>query len=317
MLKTQPRHVLVVGESLVDVVASSAIPPVEAPGGSPLNVAVTLGRLGTSVSILTALGQDARGAALRGHLRRSRVDIRPEAVIPRTSTAVARVGDDGAATYEFDIEWPSVGSCDLGGADIVHTGSIAFFCAPGAADVKRLLQAAHASGARTTLDPNIRPGLVGDHTAAVDHFEASLQWVDVVKLSDEDAKWLYPDLGVRDVMELLLDRGPGLVAITEGSSGASLHTRTARVHVPSITTTVVDTVGAGDAWMGALIHGLSTAPEPKRQAERLDTSDLRALGELANRVAAATVATQGANPPWAEELNRHSPVPEELTHTPV
>ena len=309
MLKTQQRHVLVVGESLVDVLATPAAPPFDAPGGSPLNVAVTLGRLGTPVSILTAIGQDDRGAALRDHLTRSRVEIRQGPVLPRTSSAVARVGADGAATYEFDIAWPALTPCDLNGVDIVHTGSIAFFCAPGAADVQRLLEAAHASGALTTLDPNVRPALVGDRAAAVEHFEASLRWVDVVKLSDEDAAWLYPDLGHDDVIALLLQRGPGLVALTRGSSGASLHTRTARVEVPVVLTSVVDTVGAGDAWMGALIHGLSTAPETKRQAERLDTSDLRTLGELANRVAAATVATQGANPPWAEGLAPAAPDP--------
>lgn len=317
MLMTQPPHVLVVGESLVDVVATATAPPVEAPGGSPLNVAVTLGRLGTSASILTALGQDDRGAALRRHLHGSRVVIRPGAVLPRTSSAVARVDRDGAATYEFDIAWPSLTPYDLAGADIVHTGSLAFFCAPGAADVLRLLRAAHASGARTTLDPNIRPGLVGDHAAAVDHFEASLPWVDIVKLSDEDAAWLYPNLRLDDVMALLLERGPGLVAVTQGSAGASLHTRTARVHAPSAPTTVVDTVGAGDAWMGALIHGLSSAPEPKCRPERLDTSDLRALAEFANRVAAATVATQGANPPWEGEVGLRVPWPGGLAHSDV
>ncbi len=309
MPNPQPRHVLVVGESLVDVLAAGTEAPVDAPGGSPLNVAVTLGRLGTPVSLLTAIGDDDRGAALRDHLASSRVELRPGPVLARTSSAVARVGAHGSAIYEFDIAWPSFTPGELDGAEIVHTGSIAFFCAPGAADVQRLLRSAHASGALTTLDPNIRPALVGDRGAAIDHLESSLPWVDVVKLSDEDAAWLYPELRHEEVVALLLERGPGLVALTRGSAGASLHTRTARVEVPGVVTTVVDTVGAGDAWMGALIHGLATAPEPKRRPERLDTSDLRTLGERANRVAAATVATQGANPPWAEELVTSHPAP--------
>ena len=300
MPTTLPRHVLVVGESLVDVLDTGTAPPVDAPGGSPLNVAVTLGRLGTPVSILTAIGDDDRGAALRDHLTGSRVDIRRGPVLPRTSSAVARVGAGGAATYEFDIAWPSFTPGELDGAEIVHTGSIAFFCAPGAADVQRLLQEAHGSGALTTLDPNIRPALVGHRGAAIEHLESSLRWVDVVKLSDEDAAWLYPELRHEEVVSLLLEHGPGLVALTRGSSGALLHTRTARVEVPGVVTTVVDTVGAGDAWMGALIHGLAGAPPTKRRLDHLDTSDLRTLGERANRVAAATVATQGANPPWAD-----------------
>lgn len=302
-----PPRVLVVGESLVDVFATRSAPVVEAPGGSPLNVAVTLGRMGTPVSFLTALGDDDFGAALRRHLTESRVDIEPGPVLSRTSSAVAHVGDDGAATYDFDIAWPDLGALELHCSAIVHTGSIAFFCAPGATSVHRLLREAHGSGALTTLDPNIRPALIGDRAAAVQQLEASLPWVDVLKLSDEDASWLYPGMDHLAVASLLLEAGPSLVALTTGSDGASLHTRRAHVHVPAPRTTVVDTVGAGDAWMGALIHGLVADPVPRRLIGRLTEPGLRDLGELANRVAAATVATQGANPPWVKALTPAHP----------
>lgn len=309
MLKSQPRHhVLVVGESLVDVLATPAAPPVDAPGGSPLNVAVTLGRLGTRVSLLTAIGDDDRGAALRDHLTSSRVDIRQGAVLPRTSSAVARVGADGAATYEFDITWPAVDPPDLSDVGILHTGSIAFFSHPGAVAVGELLRTAHESGVVTTLDPNVRPALVGDRDAAVRHLEASLPSVDVLKLSDEDASWLYPGLAHAAVVTLILERGPRLVALTQGAAGSSLVTRTTRVEVPAPPTTVVDTVGAGDAWMGALIHGLFVDREPGRILDRLDDATLRELGARASRVAAATVATQGANPPWADPASPTPPV---------
>jgi fructokinase len=300
--QARPRRVHVVGESLVDVLATPTAPAVEAPGGSPFNVAVTLGRLGTPVSLLTALGDDDRGAALRRHLTESRVDIEPGPVLPRTSSAVAHVGADGAATYDFDIAWPDLGALEPHHAGVVHTGSIAFFCAPGARSVHRLLREAHGAGALTTLDPNIRPALVGDRAAAVQKLEASLPWVDVVKLSDEDVSWLFPGLEHLAVISLLLDAGPSLVALTAGSDGAVLHTRRSNVHVPAPPTTVVDTVGAGDAWMGALIHGLVADPAPRTLIGRLTESGLRDLGELANRVAAATVATRGANPPWAEAV---------------
>lgn len=302
MPTSQSDHVLVVGESLVDVFATSGSPPVDAPGGSPLNVAVTLGRLGTPVALLTALGLDDRGALLRNHLSDSRVEILQGPVLPRTSSAIARVGPDGSATYEFDIAWPALTSCDLNRAAVVHTGSIAFFCAPGAADVQRLLRTTHGLGALTTLDPNVRPALIGDRDAAVSHLEASLPYVDVVKLSDEDAAWLYPGQDHDAVVSHLLGAGPSLVAVTSGAGGAALHNRAVSVEVPAPVATVIDTVGAGDAWMGALIHGLLVGPGPARLLERLDELELRSLGEFANLVAATTLATQGANPPWAEAL---------------
>ena len=98
-----------------------------------------------------------------------------------------------------------------------------------------------------------------------------------------------------------------MVALTKGSAGASLCTRTTRVDVPAPVTTVVDTVGAGDAWMGALIHGLFADPEPRRLIDALDASALRDLGALAGRVAAATVASQGANPPWSDSPSLVAP----------
>lgn len=300
MPKSESRHVLVIGESLVDVLATETGAPVEAPGGSPLNVAVTVGRLGTPVSFVTALGRDDREAALRRHLTESRVEVRPGPVLPRTSAAIATVGASGAATYEFDIFWPAVDPPDLSHVGILHTGSIAFFCSPGAATVAQQLRRAREVGVLTTLDPNVRPALVGDRDTAVRHLEATLPWVDVLKLSDEDADWLYPGLAHEAVVALILERGPRLVALTRGSAGASLLTRTIRVDVPAPPTTVVDTVGAGDAWMGALIHGLFRDPEPRHLIDALDESALRDLGALAGRVAAATVASQGADPPWAD-----------------
>lgn len=300
MPTSESRHVLVIGESLVDVLATATAAPVEAPGGSPLNVAVTVGRLGTPVSFVTALGRDDRGAALHRHLTESRVQVLPGPVLPRTSAAVATVDADGAAAYEFDISWPAVDPPDLGDVGILHTGSIAFFCSPGAATVAQQLRRAHEAGVLTTLDPNVRPALVGDRDAAVRHLEATLPWVDVLKLSDEDASWLYPGMAHQAVVALLLERGPRLVALTKGPAGASLLTRTARVDVPAPPTTVVDTVGAGDAWMGALIHGLFGDPQPRRLIDWLDGPTLRYLGARANRVAAATVASQGADPPWAD-----------------
>lgn len=300
MPMSESRRVLVIGESLVDVLATTTAAPMEAPGGSPLNVAVTLGRLGTPVSIVTAVGPDDRGAALHRHLTESRVTILPGPVLPHTSAAVATVGVDGAATYEFDISWPAMDPPDLSGVGILHTGSIAFFCSPGSVSVAQQLRRARDSGVLTTLDPNVRPALVGDRDAAVRHLEATLPWVDVLKLSDEDASWLYPGTAHDAVVARILDLGPRLVALTTGAAGASLLTRTARVDVPAPPTTVVDTVGAGDAWMGALIHGLFSDPEPRRLIHELDGSTLRDLGAQANRIAAATVASQGADPPWAD-----------------
>jgi fructokinase len=296
-----PRsRVLVVGESLVDVVVAPGRPPVEAPGGSPLNVAVTLARLGVSVDLLTALGPDARGGAIRAHLVESGVSVLPTPPLERTSSAVARIGADASATYEFDLTWPAFPVPDLG-AEVLHVGSVAFFHTP-TADMRTLLRFASGAGALTTLDPNVRPALIGDRAAAVLHLEQVLPWVDVVKLSDEDAAWLYPGLTNDEVADRLLREGPRLVALTLGAEGAVLHSAWHQLVVAPIAVEVVDTIGAGDAWMGALISGLLDLDAAAAVRDGLGLDDLAAIGDFAAAVAAITAGRHGADPPRLDDL---------------
>src|SRR5690606_25358849 len=142
---------VVVGESLVDVLGADRVP-----GGSPLNVAVGLARLGVPTTLLTQLGADADGDLVRAHAEASGVAVRAQPV-PRTGTAVATVDDDGSADYAFDIAWtwdPRSGPAPA--ADLFHCGSLAAFLTPGAAGVDALLAEAADRGALTSFDPNIR-----------------------------------------------------------------------------------------------------------------------------------------------------------------
>src|SRR6478609_7610914 len=100
------RDVLVVGESLVDIVHAADGSSREYAGGSAANVAVALARLGRPVRFVTAWADDARGAVLAAHLAGAGVSLAsdPE-VLDRTATAAATIGADGSASYVFDLEW--------------------------------------------------------------------------------------------------------------------------------------------------------------------------------------------------------------------
>lgn len=185
--------VIVIGEALVDVVTSPE-GTVEHPGGSPANVAYGLGRLGVRAALLTSIGDDDRGAAIQAHLTRAGVALLPGSTSQgRTASATAILADDGSATYDFDIRWelPQVAPAFL--PKVLHTGSIATFLAPGAAAVRTLLEQSHRECV-VTYDPNIRPALLGSQAEARTIFEDLVPLTDVVKLSDEDARWLYPRL---------------------------------------------------------------------------------------------------------------------------
>lgn len=297
-----PR-VLVVGEALIDVVHRADGTIDENPGGSPANVAITLGRLGRSPQLLTALGQDDHGQLLRKWLAESGVTAVP-IEIARTATATAELDAAGAATYVFDIEWTLAGAHPER-ADLVHVGSIAGLLEPGATDLLRLLDQQH-DDTLVTYDPNIRPALIPDQDIARQQVEALVRRADVVKASDEDLRWLYPDRESRASARAWHGSGPAIVIVTEGADGAFAITESGEIHVPGRPADVVDTVGAGDTFMGAIIDGLIDAGwstgSARAALRTTDTSHLMSILDWAARAAAVTVSRRGANPPHRGEL---------------
>ncbi len=248
--------ILVVGEAIVDVVERPGGSRTEHPGGSPANVAVGLGRLGLDVVLATSIGDDAFGSLIAAHLIDAGVELGIGSRGPgRTSSAVARLDADGAATYDFDITWDP-GAIEIPEAvDVLHTGSIAATLAPGADDVEALVERL-APTAIVSFDPNIRPALLPHRDDTVARVERLIALADVVKVSDEDLAWLSPDEASEDVAARWLESAPALVVVTRGAAGSSAFARAGRVDVPAESGTVVDTVGAGDSFMSGLLAAL-------------------------------------------------------------
>jgi fructokinase len=295
--------VVVVGEALVDVVVSADGTVAEAPGGSPLNVAVTLSRLGVPTTLVTALGDDARGDRIAQHLSASGVALGDGArSLPATSSAVARLRADGAATYDFDLHW-DLPDRPLPPATVVHSGSLGLFLPPGGEVVRGRLEEA-AEHSLVTIDPNARPTLLSDAAATRTAFEQVCAHAHVVKLSDEDADWLYPGRPVDGLVAHLLGLGVRLVGITRGAAGVRLASAAGAADVAAPRVQVADTIGAGDSFMGALIQQLVTRDLAADLADgrALTTVELAAIGDFAASVAAVTVSRQGADPPWLAEL---------------
>ncbi len=295
---------LVVGEALVDVVEQPDGKRTAHAGGSPANVAVGLGRVGLEVTLATALANDAHGELIRWHLAESRVDVLASAA-ERTSSAVARLDEHGSARYEFDVSWDPGPIKPEETPVAVHTGSIAAVLDPGAGEVEALVRRLHPTTI-VTFDPNVRPSMTPDRAAAMAHIEGLVVLADVVKASDEDLAWLYPVESLDAVAERWLGAGASLVVVTHGGDGSVAWARSGRVDVPLTPVDVVDSVGAGDAYMSGLIvalhlEGLLDAKDRDR-LRQVDAGTVQRLTAMAARSAALVVGRAGAEPPWRAEL---------------
>lgn len=296
---------LVVGEALVDVVPGPDGPR-DLPGGSLANVALTLGRLGRDVTLVTALADDARGRLVRGWLEESGVDVAAhEPSTGRTSSAAVTLDAAGVASYEFDLAW-ELGDVTVADADVLHVGSIALFLEPGGTSVRDAVRRARGR-AVVGVDPNIRPALVSDADAVRERVEEIVALADVVKVSDEDLAWFAPGVDPLDVARRWSTWGAGLVVVTRGGDGALIlrHDGTL-LEVPGRAVDVVDTVGAGDTFMGALLDALATrgvaGADGAARLRNLSDAAIRTAAHAAAAAASVTVSRAGANPPTRAEL---------------
>ncbi|MFF7209174.1 carbohydrate kinase [Streptomyces sp. NPDC008238] len=305
---------LVAGEALTDVVVGPDGTARAHPGGSPANTALGLARLGHPVTLATRIGRDPHGDALVERLTQGRVRLLPGSVVHApTSTARAELDGDGSAAYRFDIVWdlPPVGPSDVPGH--LHTGSIATALEPGAGRLLALVAAVRLRGHTVSYDPNLRPALLGPPETERPRVERMVALADVVKASEEDLRWLHPGRDPAEVAAGWARRGPRLVVLTRGAAGAeALWGADGRHRVAGHRVRVVDTIGAGDAFMAGLLAGLlsagllggTTARQRLHAAEDGGPVPEAVAGalELAARVAALTCGRAGADPPFLAEV---------------
>lgn len=297
---------LVVGESLVDLVRGADGSTTEFPGGSAANVAVALARLGRDVRFATSWGDDDRGHVLAERLRRDGVELAADPyAVGHTSTALATIGSDGAATYEFDLAWrlnPVESGLD---ARVVHTCSLGAVLTPGCDDVLVLLERLRGT-ATISYDVNARPAITGTGPELLARVERVAALSDLVKASDEDIAALYdgtdPIVGAKRLLAL----GPAVVVVTRGHLGATWLTQTQETDVAAVPVAVADTIGAGDTFCAGVIDALwerdLLGADRREQLAGATRDTVVSVLAHAARAAAITVGRPGADPPYRREL---------------
>jgi fructokinase len=300
------RGVLVVGESLVDIVQTHSGQLHEYAGGSAANVAVALARLDRPVRLATSFAADHHGQMIAEHLARAGVTLAcAPGAVDRTSTARATIGTTGAAEYTFDIDWRLLPVPDDEDPLVAHTCSLGAVLAPGADDVAALLRRLRER-ATITYDINARPAVTGTGPDLVDSVHRIVDLADLVKASDEDLEALYPERTHADSAAALLERGPAAVIVTRGPEGALWLDRAGPVEIGSREVVVADTIGAGDTFGAGLIDALwergRLGAEGRTALADLPRAEVVEVLEHAARAAAVTVSRPGADPPYRHEL---------------
>jgi fructokinase len=232
---------------------------------------------------------------------------RSDAPTPR---AVVHHLDDGRNEYTFHLTGTSLADLPPNELPVlpaeawaVYVGTLALAIDPPASAYEALVDR-EAGRRQIIIDPNVRPAIFGDVDVYRRRFERLMRLADIVKLSEDDAAWIYPGLRAEDVLELILDVGPSVVAVTRGEKGAIAGTNGAVVDVAGIPVDVVDTVGAGDSFGAALIAALVDERAFGPLATR--TSDEGVLARAVSYAVAASAITctrSGAAPPSREEID--------------
>jgi len=290
----------VCGEVLIDILPSGPVV-----GGGPANTAKALARLGHDVHFLDGISSDAFGQSARSELLNDGVNLDLALASNKpTCTATVSLDTAGGASYEFFIDGTATFDFNLSWLpdpyryqpQVLHIGTLVTVIEPGASALYDwAMQVAEL--APIVFDPNIRPSVMPDR----DLYEAAVEkWAAlsaVIKVSDDDLAWLFPDQTIDEVANRWINDGVFLVVVTKGADGLMGYTSDSRVEVPGVKVDVVDTVGAGDT-VGAIVveamlaHGLV----------ELRGDLLRSVLTRAAAAAAITCSRKGAQPPYKHEL---------------
>lgn len=300
-------RMVVVGESLVDIVVDLDGATDSAVGGSPMNVAVGLARLEVSTLLITLVGDDEHGIRVAEHVRASNAKLSPSAVQPGrpTSTATARLGAGHSVSYEFDLVW-DLSTQELPESLGLHVGSLGASLHPGRHAVLDLTRQAADLDRFVSFDPNIRPAFMEDQSLAWQEMVELAALATLVKVSEEDLDVLRPGGPAAHVArELLSGDRTELVIVTRAGAGALALSDLFQVEAQAPPVDVVDTLGAGDSFTAAMLAILDDwgiLDMTPGSLGALDEDRVRALLRGAMAAAAVTCSRRGANPPTRSEL---------------
>jgi fructokinase len=302
------------GDALIDFLpvkaadGRDALVPVV--GGSCLNIAVGMARLGAPAGFVGGISTDLFGRMIADHAAVSQVELQ-YAVRSEHPTTLAFVRTvDGEPHYAFYDEGTATrswgyraGSIPFAAIEAIHVGSTTLADDNGAAQTLAMLEAARGS-VTISFDPNCRPRLVKHKPSYVERMNAFAAIADIVRMSDVDFDYLYGGADYEERAKSFIAAGASLVVVTRGIKGAQAwHPSAGMVEVEAPKVHVVDTIGAGDSFQAALLFALRAIGRIERNSlAQANADELRRALSFAAGCAAFTCGRAGADPPRRREV---------------
>jgi fructokinase len=298
-------QVWVVGEVLVDFIPRGD-KYLAVIGGGPANTAKALAKLGVKTYFIDGISNDHYGQMAKAELLSANVllDYAQFSDKP-TCTAKVKLSKSGSASYEFVVE--DTATFDFSASwlpdphrlkpSLLYIGTLATVIEPGASVLLEWAQRVERV-APIVFDPNIRPAVFSDRDEYVKQVEKWVVISSVVKVSDEDLKWLYPSKEVGEIVNKWLEKDVQLVVVTHGNKGITALRKNEEVFVDAVKVIVADTVGAGDTVGAVLVEAIVNTG-----LDKLTGGMLKSTLNRAAKAASITVSRTGANPPTRDELD--------------
>ena len=303
------------GDALIDFVPTKnadgreAVMP--AVGGSCLNVAIGIARLGAATGFVGGISNDMFGSMIADHAAASNVALgfatRSD---HQTTLAFVRIvaGESHYAFYDAETatrNWTfRRGTIPFDTVEAVHVGSTTLVNDQGAAETKALIADARVMST-ISFDPNCRPNLVKDKPAYLTRMAEFTGSADLIKMSDVDFSYLFGAEPYQQHAGAMLGQGPSLVVITRGNNGAiAWHAKAGEIEVEAPKVAVADTIGAGDSFQAALLFALHKQGRlARQQLKDISSEELRRALSFAANCAGLTCTRPGADPPWGHEIS--------------
>lgn len=300
--------VVALGELLIDFASKSVnaegYPVMEAnPGGAPGNFLAALNAYGAKTAFIGKVGDDIFGHLLIRTLKKAGIDTGAIVIDPHVFTTLAFVTFDqnGERSFGFSRKpGADAALCPdeiprqlLGETKIFHFGSLSLTNEPVRSATREAVHCAKTKGALITFDPNFRAPLWGSEDAARREILWGISQADILKISDEEVRFLWDCAPEEGANRLLNEANPSLVMVTMGKKGALLKTKNASVKVACPPVTAVDTTGAGDIFGGSAVAKFL---ETQKAIHQLNEKDLASIGRFATTAASLSTETRGGIP---------------------